>query len=294
MGNYLKKPVETEHCEAGVVGGVSYVSNQIQGWRQAQEDVIIIGELYHRCSFFAIADGHAGCDAAIFLKDNLKKNLADLPSIRAIYANKHIENKQIEEEIKSLFDEIDRRMWKEGITGGTTVNVVIVTDEKLIFVNVGDTKSILVRNNEVVFESNDHKPENQKEQDRIISTGGFIKNGRINAKLNVSRAFGDFRLKMNKTPLSVYAFEQHQHDQPVIVTPDVKVLKRTERDSFIAIGCDGIFDVVSVTQLSQMTRERIGVHDSTEKLSSEIIHTAIAKNSKDNLTGKLIMQWFQR
>jgi len=68
-------------------------------------------------------------------------------------------------------------MWKEGITGGTTVNLVIVTDEKLIFVNVGDTKSLLTRNNEVIFESNDHKPENPTEQDRIISTGGFIKNG---------------------------------------------------------------------------------------------------------------------
>ena len=75
---------------------------------------------------------------------------------------------------------------------------------------------MLSRSNSVFFESFDHKPDNQSENTRITSTGGFIQNGRINGKLNVSRAFGDFRLKMNKTPLSIYAFEQHQENQPVI------------------------------------------------------------------------------
>ena len=92
---------------------------------------------------------------------------------------------------------------------------------------------MLSRNSSVIFESFDHKPENQAENTRITTTGGFIKNGRINGKLNVSRAFGDFRLKMNKTPLSIYAFEQHQENQPVIVTPDVKILNRTQNDNFI-------------------------------------------------------------
>ena len=288
MGNYLKKPVEKETCETGAIGGVKFVANQIQGWRQAQEDVIITGELYHRCAFFAIADGHAGIDAALLLKENLKQHLVDLSTIRALYANKTVSQREVEEEVSSMCDEIDRKMWKEGITGGTTANVVIVTEEKLIFINIGDTKGIMVRNNEVAFESVDHKPESQIENNRILATGGFVKNGRINAKLNVSRAFGDFRLKMNKTPLSIFAFQQHQHDQPVIVAPDVKVMTRTASDNFIAIGCDGIFDVLSAAQLASMSRERVGVHGSTSRLSGEIIQTALAKNSKDNLSVLLI------
>ena len=288
MGNYLKKPVEKETCETGAIGGVKFVANQIQGWRQAQEDVIITGELYHRCAFFAIADGHAGIDAALLLKENLKQHLVDLSTIRALYANKTVSQREVEEEVSSMCDEIDWKMWKEGITGGTTANVVIVTEEKLIFINIGDTKGIMVRNNEVAFESVDHKPESQIENNRILATGGFVKNGRINAKLNVSRAFGDFRLKMNKTPLSIFAFQQHQHDQPVIVAPDVKVMTRTASDNFIAIGCDGIFDVLSATQLASMSRERVGVHGSTSRLSGEIIQTALAKNSKDNLSVLLI------
>ena len=30
MGNYLKKPVERENIDKGCIGGVNYVSNQIQ------------------------------------------------------------------------------------------------------------------------------------------------------------------------------------------------------------------------------------------------------------------------
>ena len=43
-------------------------------------------------------------------------------------------------------------------------------------------------------------------------------------KLNVSRAFGDFALKMNKLPLSVSAFVKHQASQPVICEPDVRII----------------------------------------------------------------------
>ena len=58
--------------------------------------------------------------------------------------------------------------------------------------------------------------------------------------------------------------------------------------NFSALGCDGIFDVISTKQLCLMAKERISVHESLHKLSSEVIHTAMAKNSKDNLTGEAI------
>ena len=59
--------------------------------------------------------------------------------------------------------------------------------------------------------SYDHKPNNPIERLRIESAGGFVSDNRVNANLNLSRAFGDFNHKLDKK-LSV-------EEQLVIVTP---------------------------------------------------------------------------
>lgn len=44
--------------------------------------------------------------------------------------------------------------------------------------------------------SEDHKPTDIAEQDRIIKAGGYVTaEGRINGNLNLSRSFGDFKFK---------------------------------------------------------------------------------------------------
>ena len=45
--------------------------------------------------------------------------------------------------------------------------------------------------------SKDHKPDDEKERDRIIKAGGYISDGRINGNLNLSRAIGDLEYKKN-------------------------------------------------------------------------------------------------
>lgn len=46
-----------------------------------------------------------------------------------------------------------------------------------------------------VLLSDDHKPTNPDEKDRITRAGGFVQNGRVNGILSLSRAFGDFAFK---------------------------------------------------------------------------------------------------
>ena len=106
----------------------------------------------------------------------------------------------------------------------TAINTIFQTSSLIIMINCGDTKSFLARDGKVFCETIDHKPETEYEKERIHRTGGFLKNGRINGKLNVSRAFGDFALKMNQTPLSLASFQIHQKDQPVICEPDIQIL----------------------------------------------------------------------
>jgi protein phosphatase 1G len=58
--------------------------------------------------------------------------------------------------------------------------------------------------------------------------------GRVNGGLNLTRSFGDFDYKRNNKLL--------YHEQMITCKPDIKKLDRkTNEDSFIIIGCDGIW-----------------------------------------------------
>lgn len=78
---------------------------------------------------------------------------------------------------------------------GTTAHVVLVTPDKIYSASIGDSRGVVCRGGEAVTLSEDHKPDNLYEKNRIIKAGGQVKNGRINGSLNLSRAFGDFNLK---------------------------------------------------------------------------------------------------
>lgn len=78
----------------------------------------------------------------------------------------------------------------------------------------------------LVFASDDHKPDNKLEEERIKKSGGFVSMPpqtyipRVNGQLALSRAFGDFQLKMSG--------KMQQHEQAVIVDPDVNIFERSE------------------------------------------------------------------
>jgi len=77
----------------------------------------------------------------------------------------------------------------------------------------------------------DHKPENDLERKRIENAGGFVSDNRVNANLNLSRAFGDFTYKLD----SKYAVDK----QLVIPTPEIRSVE-TKNVDFIILACDGI------------------------------------------------------
>ena len=45
--------------------------------------------------------------------------------------------------------------------------------------------------------SDDHKPENEEEEQRIVKARGNVDNGRVNGELALSRAIGDMHYKRN-------------------------------------------------------------------------------------------------
>lgn len=69
------------------------------------------------------------------------------------------------------------------------------------------------------------------EQARVEQAGGRVKDGRVNEHLALSRAFGDFDFKGNKS--------SHPESQPVSIHPDITSHKLADDVEFVVLACDG-------------------------------------------------------
>jgi len=67
----------------------------------------------------------------------------------------------------------------------------LLRDKELYVANAGDSRCVLCRDGKAVNMSEDHKPEDASEQERIAKAGGRVTcDGRVNGGLNLSRALG--------------------------------------------------------------------------------------------------------
>ncbi|CAH8306319.1 unnamed protein product [Eruca vesicaria subsp. sativa] len=119
----------------------------------------------------------------------------------------------------------------ESNTVGSTAVVSILTPEKIIVANCGDSRAVLCRNGKAIPLSSDHKPDRPDELDRIQAAGGRViywDCPRVLGVLAMSRAIGDSYLKPY-----------------VISKPEVTVTDRVKEDEFLILASDGLWDVVS-------------------------------------------------
>jgi len=144
---------------------------------------------------------------------------------------------------------------KEG-DSGTTACVVIIAPQWVVCANAGDSRSVFSKHgNKAVPLSYDHKPDDEEEERRIRAAGGYVAGGRVEGDLAVSRGLGDFRFKNMQTVLagsnSASKDDKQNNsgtvepdDQKVSPVPDVIIQNRSaDKDEFIIVACDGIWDV---------------------------------------------------
>jgi len=154
---------------------------------------------------------------------------------------------------------------------GTTACCVLVTPDWLVCANAGDSRAVVSKqSSRAVPLSYDHKPDDEGEERRIRSAGGYVAGGRVEGDLAVSRGLGDFRFKHMPTVLSNINLHTGQPqtntsgsggrmrvdvpsqdlmkpgDQKVSPVPDIILQTRNpEQDEFVIVACDGIWDVRS-------------------------------------------------
>merc|ERR1712110_715277 len=158
---------------------------------------------------------------------------------------------------------------------------------RLVLAHVGDSRAVLCRAGQAVAVSEDHKPDRLDEKKRIERAGGLVLNVRgawriaapANPRgtskssrreysgLNMTRSLGDLCFK-RPTALSM-------------PEPEVKVLPITDKDSFLVLANNGIYNVLS----NQEVVECAGRYwDDPEEAGKNIVRTAFQKGSDENLT----------
>jgi serine/threonine protein phosphatase PrpC len=113
---------------------------------------------------------------------------------------KDFKNGNYKEALVECFMELDHEVKQKeyGADTGATSCVVYTNDQHIFCANAGDSRAVLFTGSSVVALSEDHKPDNDKELERIKKANHFVEDSRVDGNLALSRAIGDFQYKDNK------------------------------------------------------------------------------------------------
>nr|XP_025885569.1 protein phosphatase 2C family protein isoform X1 [Solanum lycopersicum] len=186
---------------------------------------------------------------------------------------------------ESLLQESTKGGWQDG----AAAVCVWVLGSKVFVANIGDAKAILARSSpsdgsnntsdgstpiKAIVLTREHKAIYPQERARIQKAGGSVSsNGRLQARLEVSRAFGDRQFKK----------------VGVIATPDVHSFDLTERDHFIILGCDGLWGVFGPSDAVDFVQKLLKEGLSVKAASRHLVREAVRERQcKDNCSAVVI------
>jgi len=234
MGAYLDTPIKEKNSENGGTEMCSWGLCSMQGWRCDMEDDHIATEVTQpdglKGVLLCVFDGHGGKDVANFAKERFGQVFLETQEFR---------QKKYKEALLEAFRKFDEEVGKMdyGMHTGSTANVVYFNSTDIYCANAGDSRAVLFTNDKAVPLSEDHKPDNESELQRIQKTDHFVEDARVDGNLALSRAFGDFQYKDDS--------KKSWKDQAVTANPDLTVTKRKKGDKYIILACDGIWDCVT-------------------------------------------------
>lgn len=291
MGALLDKPKTEKHNETGEHNGLRYGLSSMQGWRIEMEDahcaVVGLREPLKDWSFFAVFDGHAGERVSSHCADNLLETIITTEQFTRCALEEDVSIEEIKKGIRDGFLLLDDKMRTipEMASGedksGSTAVCVLISPSHMYIANCGDSRGVVCRDGRVSFSTQDHKPVNPAEKERIVNAGGSVMIQRVNGSLAVSRALGDYEYKNVEG--------KGQCEQLVSPEPEVSVEARNEKeDEFLILACDGVWDVMTNDDLVEFVRSRLRVTGDLASICNQVIDTCLYKGSRDNMSIVLV------
>jgi len=236
-------------------------------------------------SFMAVFDGHQTDHVSKYLSKELINNIlnADKKLFDELAQNKIDQNQETQERIKlaikkSFFNTEENH--KDGqefdpdaLYSGSTAVACLISPTHVYIMNCGDSRAILVSDNQIKIVTLDHKPNNPLEKERIENAGGriWVKENRICGKkdINLSRSFGDYQFKVN--------FDLDPFKQIISAEPDIYIHERSSQDEFIVLASDGIWDVISNEEIQQYINYRLKITQNLAEICKDVINVCIKK-----------------
>ena len=253
---------------------LSYKENQNIIYNKAMEDkgnfTMYVNSNFnsHLISLF---DGHGGSCVSSYLQTNIIK----------VFKSKLIKYNTTARALFNTFLSLDKQLKQLNIVNmGSTGTCVYITKENNVNIiycaNIGDTRCVLISPTNIERISSEHRASEKKEKQRIENSGGVVINGRVNGRLMLSRAFGDFELK-------TFGVKAEPHVSRKEINEAVE-----GKDLFMVLACDGVWDVLSEVDIQNIIKYELAKNDSnnniTERISNTVLNSALSNAAWDNLS----------
>jgi len=238
-----------------------------------------------------ICDGHGGDTISKLTREKLANLLFNNVSNCA-------SNYQIAVNIRNTIIQYSETL--KNITSGSTLTGILKTNSTVFIYNIGDSRtciklgpntivymlnpifnfmgdfdymSNIVYNETNFFSTIDHDTDNVNERNRVLASGGTIKNDRVNNILAVTRALGDTDIGPG-----------------VSAVPDVWWIKKQHLKGPILMFSDGIYEPgkEDYKLKEHFTNERIYNIAITKGLDT-LIQYVNSHKSEDNMTALMVM-----
>ena len=249
------------------------------------------GEIDTDSALFAVFDGHGGAEVAKFCSKNFGAKLKETQEYKDgkyelalkrafLLLDEILVTPEGQKQLRNMADKDVHES-----NAGCTANVILIKDKKIYIANAGDSRSLLYKNGKVTRLSEDHKPDMEIEKTRITNAGGFIIDGRVNGNLNLSRAIGDLEYKKNP--------KLKPEEQLISAMPDVKVIPFETEDTYILMGCDGVWEILSDDEICKFIKDRMASEKTLSTILGELLDKCLAPDTTqgvgcDNMSAVLI------
>ena len=176
---------------------------------------------------------------------------------------------------------------EETLEVGSTAVCAFIDKSNITIANLGDSRAILIAD-KIIFETKDHKPNDDIENSRINAAGYEVDNGRVDDDLAMSRALGDTKYKLDKN-ISIKTLAEIKAVERV---PEITKIQRDPSHKFLVIASDGVTNALKRAKVTidNIIDEQLKLTNDLKEVSIAILNFCLSWNLEfsDNLTLILI------
>uniref|UniRef100_A0A6C0LCY0 PPM-type phosphatase domain-containing protein n=1 Tax=viral metagenome TaxID=1070528 RepID=A0A6C0LCY0_9ZZZZ len=157
-------------------------------------------------------------------------------------------------------------------SSGATMCLVKVYSDRIVIINCGDSQAAVYKNGELVFLSEEHNCENEKERKRIEKKGvTYEDSGNFEIVSEIKMVGVTSKYAIFPPHLKLASTQALGHNGRTGLAPDVTVVPFKPDDKVhVVIGSDGLWDMILKQNVEEM-------NSFTSKTSAELVEFAVGR-----------------